>query len=133
MVFNKQDAAPRVDAGRLAALAGKREKGASSPGAAPTPDIAPRRRVSLEPDLSRISKIRLDETPAQRKKRLAAKSVNFSASFIVRIAIIGAALWYGYEAYRSTGAIDRAVALAVLVMAADFGRVLLKALQPGSR
>lgn len=139
MGFKKQETAPRIDAGRLAALAGKRIEGVGpssatmASGEAPTPDEPPRRRVSVEPDLSRINKNRLIETPEQRKKRLAAKSVNFSASFLARIAIIGAALWYGYGLYQSTGDIDRLVAIGVLVMALDFGRVLLKAMEPGSR
>ena len=136
MGFKKQETAPRIDAGRLAALAGKKGEGAapaSPAGAPPASDEPPRRRVSVEPDLSRINKNRLIETAEQRKKRLAAKSVNFSASFIARAAIIAAALWYGYGLYQSTGDIDRMVAVGVLVMAADFGRVLLKAMEPGSR
>ena len=136
MGFKKQETAPRIDAGRLAALAGKKGEGAapaSPSGAPPASDEPPRRRVSVEPDLSRINKNRLIETAEQRKKRLAAKSVNFSASFIARTAIIGAALWYGYGLYQSTGDIDRMVAVGVLVMAVDFGRVLLKAMEPGSR
>lgn len=134
MGFKKQETAPRVDAGRLAALAGKKLEAPSAPeGSSPAPDAARRRRVSVEPDLSRINKNRLVETPQERKKRLAAKSVNFSASFMARSAIIAAALWYGYGLYQSTGDIDRMVAIGVLVMAADFGRVLLKAMEPGSR
>lgn len=129
MGFKKQEPAPRVDAGRLAALAGVK----AEPSASPSEAAPARRRVSVEPDLSRINKNRLIETPEERKKRLAAKSVNFSASFIGRSAIIGAALWYGYGLYQSTGDIDRLVAIGVLVMAADFGRVLLKAMEPGSR
>lgn len=131
MVRKKQDEVPRVDAGRLAALAGKTvdkpEDAVEANGA------QPRKRVSVEPDLSRINKNRIIETPEQRKKRLAAKSVNYSASFMARAAIIAAALWYGYESYQSTGDIDRIVAIAVLVMAADFMRVMVKAMEPGSR
>ena len=150
MAFRKQTPPPRVDAGRLAALAGKAQAAPQgAPVAAASADsaendrgvsdrgsdnaAAPRARVSLEPDLSRINKNRSGESPAERKKRLAAKSVNFSASFLARAAILGAAIWYGYEGYRATGDIDRLVAVAILAMAADFGRVLIKSMQPGGR
>lgn len=132
---NKQEAAPRVDAGRLAALAGKKNdaSGEASGASSEAAGGQPRRRATVEPDLSRINKNRIIETPEQRKKRLAAKSVNYSASFMVRSVILAAAMWYGYEAYQSTGDIDGIIAVAVLVMAADFGRVLFKAMEPGSR
>ena len=147
MAFRKQAPPPRVDAGRLAALAGKAQaapQGAAVAAASADNDrgvgdrgsdnaAAPRARVSVEPDLSRINKNRSGESPAERKKRLAAKSVNFSASFLARAAILSAAIWYGYEGYRATGDIDRLVAVAVLAMAADFGRVLIKAMQPVGR
>lgn len=130
----KKQEAPRVDAGRLAALAGQRKEAqATSEGSPEASGGQPQRRVSVEPDLSRINKTRIIETPEQRKKRLAAKSVNFSASFMARGAIIAAALWYGYEAYQSTGDIDSIVAGVVLVMTVDFARVMFKAMEPGSR
>ena len=126
MGFGKQKAPARVSAARLNALAG----------ASPSVEVeaaGPRPRVSVEPDLSRINKNRIVETPEERKKRLAAKTVNFGATFIARIIIIAAACAYGYDLYQSTGAVHRGVAAGVLAMIVDFGRVLLKAMEPGSK
>lgn len=116
-----------MNADRLAAVAGV---GATQ---ADADMSAPRRRVSLEPDMSRIRKSSIEETPAQRKKRLAAKTVNFSATFIARIIIIGAAGFYAWTEFQSTGKVHRGVAIGIFAMFADFGRVMLKALEPGSK
>lgn len=132
MGFGKQAAVPRVSAGRLAALAGG---GAVQPVSAPGGEAssAPKRRVSVEPDLSRINRNRIIETPEARKRRLAAKTMNFGATFIARTVIFAAAGFYGYELYQQTGDIHRGVAVGMLAMAADFGRVMLKAMEPGSK
>ena len=132
MGFGKQAAVPRVSAGRLTALAGG---GAAQAVPASDGEVSsvPRRRVSVEPDLSRINKNRIIETAEERKKRLAAKTMNFGATFIARMIILAAAGLYGYELYQQTGDIHRGVAVGMLVMAADFGRVLLKAMEPGSK
>ena len=126
MGFGKQKAPARASAARLNALAG----------ASPSMEVeaaGPRPRVSVEPDLSRINKNRIVETPEERKKRLAAKTVNFGATFTARIIIIAAACVYGYDLYQSTGEVHRGVAAGVLAMVVDFGRVLLKAMEPGSK
>lgn len=126
MGFGGKKPAMAMNADRLAAVAG----------AAPVVEAgeaAPRRRVSVEPDLSRIRKCSIDETPEERKKRLAAKTVNFSATIIARIVIIGAAGLFAWSEFQSTGKIHRGVALGMFAMTADLGRVLLKALEPGSK
>jgi hypothetical protein len=91
------------------------------------------RRVSVEPDMSRIRKSSIDETPEERKKRLAAKTVNFGATIIARLIILGAAGFYTWMEFQSTGKIHRGFAIGIFVMLADFGRVVLKAMEPGSK
>lgn len=115
---------------RLAALAGA---GAGAAAQVDAGASAPRRRVSVEPDLSRIRKCSIDETPAERKKRLAAKTVNFGATFIARIIIMGAAGFFIWTELQNTGKIHRGVAVGMFAMLADFGRVMMKALEPGSK
>lgn len=129
MGFGKQQAAPRISGDRLAAVTGV--------SVAVTPDIAApqpmMRRESIEPDLSKMRKNRIEETPEQRKKRMAAKTVNFGATFLARLIIIGAAGYYGYQAFEMTGIIPRGVSVGIFVMVGDFGRVILKAMEPGSK
>ena len=125
MGFGKQTAPARASAARLNALAGAPPMSLDA--------AAPHRRVSVEPDLSRINRNRVVETPEERKKRLAAKTVNFGATFAARIIIIAAACIYGYDLYQSTGVMHRGIAVGVLAMIVDFGRVLLKAMEPGSK
>lgn len=129
MGFGKKSAAMQINTDRLAAVAGLSQ---AAPAAAGVSD-APRRRVSVEPDMSRMRKNSIDETPEQRKKRLAAKTVNFGATIIARIVIIAAAGFYAWGEFESTGKIHRGVAIGVFAMTADLGRVLLKALEPGSK
>ena len=50
-----------------------------------------------------MRKNRIEESPEQRKKRLAAKTVNFGATFLARLILIGAAGYYGYEQFQQTG------------------------------
>ena len=132
MGFGKQQAAARISGDRLAAVTG-------GGGVIAAPDVgqvasaASVRRVSVEPDLSKMRKNRIEETPEQRKKRLAAKTVNFGATFIARIIIIGAAGYYGYQSFEMTGAFPRGIGMGIFVMVGDFGRVMLKAMEPGSK
>ncbi len=126
---------PGVDASRLAAIAGKAA-------ALPANDVQAQpgikekkavRPISLEPDLSRIRKCAIDETPAQRKKRLAAKTINYSATILARIAILCAVGFYAWHEYQTSYSIHRGVLAGMFVMVADFGRVILKAMDPGSK
>lgn len=128
---NKQNqAAPRISADRLASVAG----GVS---AAPVQEaamsFAAARPAPVEPDLSRMRPRGIDETPEAHKKRLAAKTVNFTATIMARLLIMGALAKFGYEAYQLTGTFHRGVALGLFAMTADFGRVLLKAMEPGTK
>lgn len=122
MGFGKQQTAARISSDRLAAMTGVETAGGEPPP-----------RVSLEPDLSRIRKNRLEETPEERQQRLAAKTVNFSTTFLIRSIILVAVAWFGYNAYQMTGDIHRGIAIGMFVMAGDFGRVMLKAMEPGTK
>lgn len=128
MGFGGKKPAIAMNANRLAAVAG-----ASAAPAASAGEAAPPRRVSVEPDLSRIRKCSIDETPEERKKRLAAKTVNFSATIIARLVIIGAAGLFAWSEFQNTGKFHRGVAIGIFAMTADLGRVILKALEPGSK
>ena len=130
MAFAKKQEAPRISADRLANIAG----GGVAIAAPAAPESAPRMRVELQPDLSRMRPRGVAmETPEKRKKRLAAKTINFTATFFARIVIIGAVGYLMYEIYQGSGAIHRGYAMGMFVMIADFGRVLLKAMEPGTK
>ncbi len=130
MGFGKQQAAARISGERLAAVTGAAPIAAAAEAVSPQPVL---RRESVQPDLSKMRKNRIEETPEQRKKRLAAKTVNFGATFLARIIIIGAAGYFGYQSYEMTGIFPRGIGIGIFVMVADFGRVLLKAMDPGSK
>ena len=133
---DKQETAPRIGADRLAAVVGggvTTSNIASSNIASAVPSSAPARPVSVEPDLSRIRKSRIEETPEERKKRLAAKTVNYTASFIGRLIVIAAASLYGWEHLQMTGSMHHGISIGVFIMAADFVRVAMKAATPGSK
>ncbi len=126
----KQQAALRVSADRLASVA----SGASYSSALAAADIqAPKPRVTHEVDLSRMRARGVEETPQQRKKRLAAKTVNFGATFLARVLIMLALASFGYDIYESTGVIHRGVGAGMFAMVLDFGRVVMKAMEPGTK
>ena len=125
----KKQEAPRISADRLANLAGT----ASAPAAAAIPEAAPRMRVELQPDLSRMRPRGTLETPEDRKRRLAAKTINFSATFLARIIIMATVAYLLYGMWQGTGVVHRGYAMAMFAMTADFGRVLLKAMEPGTK
>ena len=131
MAFGAKQPAFQVSAARLAAVSGG--GAAVMPAGASVSEATPQRRVSVEPDVSRIRKNMIDETPQQRKKRLAAKTVNFGATMIARIVILAGVGLYAWNTYQFSGEIHRGVALGLFVIAADFGRVCLKAMTPGSK
>lgn len=124
----KKQPPPRASTDRLAAIAG----GAAAIEPAPQ-STGPAVRMVLEPDLSRIRPRGVDETPIQRKQRLAAKTINFTATILARLVImaaLGLFIWNGYE---MTGAIQRGPAIGMFAMFADLGRVILKAMEPGTK
>ena len=126
----KHEAAPRISTDRLAALAGG---GGAMAAAEAIPGGAPRMRTELQPDLSRMRPRGVIETPEQRKRRLTAKKINFTMTFLARIVIIGAVAYLMNEAYQGTGAIHRGYATGLFLMVADFGRCTLKAMEPGTK
>lgn len=127
----KQAAAPRVSTDRLAALAGG---GAASMAVNDVAASAPLgQRMELRPDLSRMRPRGVMETPEQRKRRLTAKKINFTMTFLARTVIIAAVAYLMQEAYDGTGAIHRGYATGMFLMLADFGRCILKAMEPGTK
>ena len=129
MGYGNHQQAARVSAARLASISGS-----AAPVAASTSgNTAPIARASHEPDLSRMRARGIEETPEERKRRLAAKTVNFTASFIARLLLMAALAKFGYDAYEMTGVIHRGAAIGLFAMLADFGRVALKAMEPGTK
>ncbi|MCK5747222.1 MAG: hypothetical protein KAH44_13455 [Oricola sp.] len=124
----KQQTAPRISGDRLAAIAG-----GVTASEALVERAAPAPRVVLEPDLSRIRPRGVEETPEQRKKRLAAKTINFTftiAARLIIIAALGLLIWNNYE---MTGAIQRGPAMGIFAILVDLGRVMMKAMEPGTK
>ncbi len=127
----QNQAALRISADRLASVAG----GASAAyveEAAPS-SAGPARRVMVEPDLSRIRPRGVEETDDDRKRRLTAKTMNFGATFLARLIIMGAVAKFGYDTYEMTGMFPRGVGFGLFAMTADFGRVIVKAMTPGTK
>lgn len=131
MAFGEKQnqAALQISANRLASLAGGVT--AAAP-AREAPSFAAR-PVSVEPDISRIRPRGIDETPEQQQRRLAAKTVNFTATILARLVIMGALATFAYDVYEATGTIHRGVAMGLFLMTADLGRVILKAMEPGTK
>ncbi len=125
----KDNGMPRVSADRLAAIAGgvplADEPAAQSAG--------PPARTMLEPDLSRIRPRGVIETPEQRKKRMTAKVINFTFTIFARLVIMAALGMFMWSGYEITGTIQRGPALGMIALFADLGRVLLKAMEPGTK
>ena len=121
---SKGKGAARMSSARLASMGG---------GAATASAGGPARRVSVEPDLSRIKRRQPNETPEERKRRLAAKTVNFTATFIARIVIMVGLAFYGYNIYETTGVVPRGLAAGFVAMIVDFGRVVIKCSEPGTK
>ncbi|MBT8473197.1 MAG: hypothetical protein HKN14_09480 [Marinicaulis sp.] len=129
MGFGAKQAVARVSENRLSAVAGVGAAGSFPAGSS----VGAARRVSIEPDLSKIRKCRIEETPEERKKRLAAKTVNFGATIIARLVIIAALGVYAWGEYQTSGRIHRGVLFGLVAMGGDLGRVLLKMMEPGSK
>jgi len=113
----------QISSSRLASLAGREAKAAAVADVQMSP-----RNVSVEPDLSRIRARSREETPEQHQKRLASNRLNFFANMIVRFAIIGALVHFGYGVYEMTGTIHRGVTAGVIVVGLDFLRVAAKSM-----
>ena len=135
MAFGGKKTVERVSMDRLAAIAGVAPAAAAATAGAGTGSTGgvPRRRVSIEPDMSRIRKNSIDENDEDRRKRMAAKTVNFGATIIARLVILAAAGWYLYNMLEYSGQMHRGLAVGMFAMTADLGRVVLKAMEPGSK
>ncbi|MEM8772547.1 MAG: hypothetical protein AAGD92_12940 [Pseudomonadota bacterium] len=126
---NRKPEAVAVGAGRLASIAGSSSTQTVA-GLAETPKPKP---ASLEPDPSRIRPRQIEETPEARKRRLAAKTINFTATILARLVIIGAAGFYMWSEYQLTRQVHRGIMFGVFAMVGDLGRVILKASEPGTK
>lgn len=126
----KKPALAGVGMDRLAAVAGApRQASMATADAA----VSVRPPPPRQPDPSRIRPRQIEETAAQRKRRLAAKTVNFTATIIARIIIIAGAGWWVWQQYQFTGQVHRGIAIGVFVMLGDLGRVIMKATEPGAK
>ncbi len=130
MAFGSKKAPAGVSADRLSAVAGA---SAAPAAAAPSGVGSSARRTTLDIDPSRMRPRQIEETPEDRKRRLAAKTVNFTATIIARIVIIAGAGVYAWNQYQLTGQVHRGVAIGVFVMIGDLGRVIMKAAEPGTK
>ncbi len=127
----KKTQAAIVGCDRLMAVAGAAPTASSSRSAV---EASPsRRRHDLTPDPSRIRPRQIEETPEDRKRRLAAKTANFTATIIARLVIIAAAALWAWKQYEYSGQIHRGVAVGVFIMLGDLGRVFMKASVSGTK
>lgn len=117
---------------RLASLAANVSGGGAAAAEPAAVSSRPARNL-LEPDLSRIRPRGIDETEEQRRRRLAAKTVNFSMSFLARTVILAALAMFAFSLYERTGSVHRGIGALMFVIFADFGRAILKAMEPGTK
>jgi len=134
MAFGNKGPAARVGADRLAGLAGAGAL-ASAPGAATGGGAspAPARRLNLEPDVSRMRPMSFDASPEARKQRLRAKAINFTATILARVIILAAGGVYLWKTHQFSGQVSRGLAVGMFAMSGDLGRVILKAMEPGTK
>lgn len=125
MAFGKKTDVAATRAARLAAR----------PSVAGAAAVAQPRVSYNDPEAlrDRIKPLGGDETPEQRRMRLRAKTVNFSATFMARVVIMAAAGYFMLQEYRKWGLIDRRIGFGMLAMGADFGRALAKCMTPGTK
>lgn len=126
----KKTAVAGVGVDRLAAVAGTPPDVAAAH-ASSTGTVRPSR--PRQPDPSRIRPRQIEETAEQRKRRLAAKTVNFTATILARFVIIAAAGLWAWQQYQFTGQVHRGIAIGVFAMFGDLGRVIMKATEPGTK
>ncbi|WP_411816314.1 hypothetical protein [Hyphococcus sp. DH-69] len=119
---NQQQATAQISSSRLANVIG-----APANEALDAEIAKPAPRVGVQPDLSRIKTRRREETPEQRKRRMASNRLNFGATIIARLVIIAALGNFGYEVYEMTGTVHRGVAAGVIAISLDLLRVTAKA------
>lgn len=132
MGFGNKKPAMAISSSRLASVAGAPAASAASS----SPQI--KRIACPEPDLSRIRPRRIQETPEERKRRLAAKTVNFTVTIIARIVILIAAglfLWTDYlnSVQYGWSRFHYFAFLGMMTMVGDLGRVIIKASTHGTK
>lgn len=129
MAFGNKKQAAGMDPARLASVAGL----SAAPAQNAPADGAPRPRVSIEPDISRIRPRGISETPEERKRRLAAKTINFTATIIARLVILAAGGLYLWNEAQFSGGVHRGAVAGMIAMTIDLGRVAVKASTPGTK
>ena len=126
MANNSNNFAFQASSTRLSAVTGSGGGGAGGLSARPERDC-------VEPDLSKIRKSSIDETPEEFKQRIAAKTVNYSVSITLRLMIlatIGYFLWQGYDSSRE---LERNLLIAGGAVFLDLVRAGFKCITPGTR
>lgn len=125
MAFGKRHDAGAARAARLAAK--------SSVATAGAPLRATISYDDPEAIRNRMKPFGVEETPDERRMRLRAKTVNFSATFLARAVIMAAAGYFMLQEFRKWGYIDRRIGFGLVAMGADFTRVLGKCMTPGTK
>ena len=120
----------------------------SGEGAAPAQRAQARRRLQKSADArlgklagaapeprkkTGVRKIGWEESPAARKIRMRAKTVNFTCTIFARGFIIFGAFYYLWDFYQTSHIIHRGVLFIIFAMFADLGRVLNKMSTPGTK
>lgn len=91
-------------------------------------------RRSTEPDLSKMRKFTaVIETPEERKVRLIAKTINVTFGVIARLTILGVVGYFAWQSYLASGGFSIRQFILPGLIAADLGRVLIKASKPGTK
>ena len=67
------------------------------------------------------------------KKRLAAKTVNFSCTIAIRVFLIGAVGYFFWRDLQLTEFPNRLMGLGIIAMVMDLGRVMTKMMTPGTK
>ena len=86
-----------------------------------------------EPDPRSVRKWRPTEDPVARRRRLRAKTVNFTCTLTARAVIMFGLGYFLLHEWEHYGVVDRRGAFILLAMVADYGRVIMKALEPGTK
>ncbi len=84
-------------------------------------------------DQKRIRKIGWDEPADARKRRLRAKTINFSCTIGARVLLFVGVGYFFWKQYQWHGVINRGLIVAMLAMLADFGRVMAKMMTHGTK
>ena len=128
MANNSNNFAFQASSSRLSAVTGGGggDGGASAIGGRPMRDC-------VEPDLSKIRKSSIDETPAEFKQRMAAKAVNYGVSITLRLIILGTIGYFLWQGYDSSRELEQNLLIAGGAVFLDLVRAGFKCITPGTK